>query len=290
MVTDETLMTVLKGYLGWYPTSTNSRSWTSYGYYIDKEVKNYMWYKDVTHEGETYRAVYFMDYRPYFTDESSEMDHSYQDDNGYCASTIYWFKYEPIAWTILTENDGTALILCNMVIDSQEYNYTWNSQTVDDTTIYANNYAYSTIRAWLHDAFYETAFNDLQKALIMTTTVDNSAASTGEMPNDYACEDTEDKVFLLSYKDVINSDYGFDPDGDLMDIACQKQATDYAKCQGVYVIHGVSHGANSPWWLRSPESFDSSFAFGVQPNGVANIVRHICSTNYGVVPALWIQL
>ena len=206
-VTDESLTATLNTKAGTLPINSNSQTWTSYGYYINGIVSNFMWYIDVEQGGEKYRGVYFTSYRPHLTTMSSSASNTYQDDNGYTTSTVYWFKYEPISWTILSENttDGTALILCDMIIDSQEYYINENSRTIDGKTVYANNYAHSTIRKWLNETFYNTAFSELQKQIILTITVDNSVSSMDYRTNQFACKKTEDKIFLLSYRDVINS-------------------------------------------------------------------------------------
>ena len=100
----------------------------------------------------------------------------------------------------------------------------------------ANNYKYSKIRAWLNATFYETAFSELQREIILTTTVDNSVYSTGYDTNPYVCEDTEDKIFLLSYREVTNSEYGFSSSSDR-----EMQTSDYsratrASCLRVWAI------------------------------------------------------
>ena len=149
-VTDSALKTTLNSLAGTKPTSSNSYNWTSYGYYVNGSVSNYMWYVDVENDGEMYRGVYFTSYRPYYCVNSSSTGSTYQDDNGYTTSNIYWFKYEPISWTILNESEGTALILCDMIIDSQEYYPSTGSHTVNGATVYANNYEYSTIDVLQH--------------------------------------------------------------------------------------------------------------------------------------------
>ncbi|MBE6533827.1 MAG: hypothetical protein E7678_02495 [Ruminococcaceae bacterium] len=287
-VTDTTLTATLNTKAGILPTSENSQSWTSYGYYINGEVQNFMWYIDVLNGSDKYRGVYFTSYRP---DDTINSSSTYQDNNGYTTSTVYWFKYEPISWTILSENktDGTALILCDMIIDLQEYYINTSSRTIDGKTVYPNNYAESTIRKWLNDNFYNTAFNALQKALIVTTTVDNSAATTDSSTNQYACENTEDKIFLPSYQDVINSNYGFSSDYSDYDTARQKKTTDYAQVQGAYTNTNSDYAGNGYWLLRSP--FYSYFgnACSVSYNGKANIIGYVYLTT-GVVPALQIRL
>ena len=279
-VTDSTLVSTLNSLAGTKPTSSNSYNWTSYGYYISGSVSNYMWYVDVENDGEMYRGVYFTSYRPYYCGDSSSTDNTYQDDNGYTTSNIYWFKYEPISWTILNESNGTALILCDMIIDSQEYYPSTGSHTVNGATVYANNYEYSTIRKWLNETFYNTAFNDLQKEIILTTTVDNRVASTGYSSNQYACEDTEDKVFLLSYKELTTYL--------TTNASRMKKTTDYAQSQGAYT--SSSFYGNGYWWPRSPSSYYSYYARYVSYGGGVGSDGLVGNTFNGVVPALQIQL
>ena len=293
-VTDSAITSTLRSKMGNLPTSSNRQKWTSYGYYINGSVSNYMWYIDLTYGGEKYRGVYFTSYRPYSTTNSSSASYSYQDDNGYNTGNVYWFRYEPIRWRILSEAGGEALIFCEMAIDSQNYYLTSNgsTRTIDGKTVYENNYQYSTIRTWLNDTFYNTAFNNLQKELILLTTVDNSARSTNPNnnatrwnsgKNTYACAYTEDYVFLLSEQEVTTTAYGFNSSHSNDDTARRKQNTDYAKCQG------ASDG-NGYWWLRSPYYNGSYFASFVDDYGLAASLDGVDYTGLGVVPALRIKL
>ena len=285
--------------------AASADGWISYEYYIEgSNTTAFMWYQDVTYYGERYRGVYFTSYRPYYTTSSSSAGNSQQDDNGYkpnTAATAYWFKWEPLIWTILTESDGKALLLCNSIIDSMEYYNSTSNRTIDGETAYANNYAESNIRAWLNSTFYETAFTELQQAIILTTKVDNSAKSTNPYGsetlwnsgvNKYACENTYDKVFLLSEEEVTNPSYGFSSSYSTLDIERRMQTSDYAKCQGAYTIMSTSsdYYGNGYWWLRSPYYGDSYRAHVVTDNGYANYYHYAYCSNYGVVPAMWIDL
>ncbi len=247
-VTDGTVTGALNESAGALPTDGNDGKWISYEYYIESSNEvDYTWYQDVAYGGDTYRGVYFSSYRPEYTDYDSSADKSYQDDNGYTVGTVYWFKYEPIKWKILEEENGYATVLCEMVIDSQEYYPVDGSRTVDGQTVYSTNYEYSAIRAWLNETFYQTAFSELEQALIQTVTVDNGVESTGETTNDYVCADTQDKIWLLSYKEATTyfSDAEERP----------KIATDYAQCQGLLSSDddkGDGWYTWGCWWLRSP--------------------------------------
>ena len=234
-VTDSSLVSALNGV---------SKTWVSYGYYSgdgsysDTMVQgDWMKYADFTYNGTKYRAVTFSQYRPYYTSYSSSSSYTYQDDNGYTTNNIYYFKYEPLKWRVL--DPSTGLVLCESIIDSQAYSNTiykygtdpygytayWNDA---EHTHYANDYATSSIRAWLNDDFYNTAFSSSQKASILTSELDNKAYSTSY--SEYDSETTYDKIFLLSYSEMQNTACGFSSSS-----ARQAKGTDYAKCQGLWV-------------------------------------------------------
>ena len=274
-VTDSIITAALNGMRGTLPTSSNSYDWTSYGYYIEGNVTNFMWYIDIEYSDEKYRGVYFTSYRPgqtiAFVGQGSD-----QDDNGYCTGMVYWFKYEPIKWRILTESDGKAMILSELILDSQQYDYESGKEENGN-----NNYAESTIRAWLNDTFYNTAFSAMQQAIIETTEVDNSSYSTGDSSNQDACENTFDKVFLLSYREAVNTSYGFSTDSWNSSATRQKMPTNYCLAQGGTV----------GWQLRSP--FDRSYfpqAWLVSGAGSIGTGDRVCNTQSGIVPALVISL
>ena len=294
LVTDKDLENALSAKAGDVPTADDAKAWKSYGYYVSGSVSDYMWYIDVENEGEKYRGVYFDSYRPYSTDITSSPTNTNQRENSYSKNTVYWFKYEPISWSILREDaqNDTALIICDMIIDSQAYQntYLYDSNTYEYYNVlpevpektFANNYAYSTVRKWLNETFYNTAFSDLQKEIIITTTVDNSASTTSSTENNYVCENTEDKIFLLSYADISNGGYGLNSDN------CQKKNTDYAKAQGSCTYLGGSYDGNGWWWLRSPNDYLSYSARVVYSDG--KIYRESVEyVNRGIVPVLQIQ-
>ena len=245
-----------------------------------------MWYIDVTYGGEKYRGVYFRTYRPMSVLYESAYDYSMQAVHGYYPYHVYWFKYEPISWTILDESKG--LILCDLIIDSQEY-YSGNTREIDGQTIYRNNYEYSNIRAWLNDDFYNTVFSLKEQNIIKITEVDNGERSVKNnneeywygIQNTYFSNNTFDKVFLLSYQEVTNESYGFDSwygqNGKRA-----KESTEYAKSQGV--------AWSGDWWLRSPSYDQDVDVYDVDGTGNIGPFNYVYYTLGGVVPALCIEL
>ena len=194
--------------------------------------------------------------------------------------TTYYFKVEPIRWRILSTDGETALILCDSIIANQAYDAGGS-----------DNYKNSDIRAWLNETFYQTAFSELQREIILITTVDNSSSSTGgssfsSEPNLSACEDTDDKIFLLSYKEVTNSAYGFSSSDSTFDTVRKMQTSDYSIATGVDMFAGYGS-----WWLRSPRGYNySNLAKYVTESGNIYEGENVSDDSHGVVPALQIRL
>ncbi len=214
------------------------------------------------------------------------------------SGTVYYFKVEPIRWRILSTDGETAFILCDSIIAGMAYQsdyyegsdgkyYTVSNEAPDGT--YASNYKYSEVRAWLNSTFYDIAFSELQSEIILTTTVDNSAYSTNNNTNPYACEDTEDKIFLLSYREATNSKYGFSTSRGY-DEAREMLTSDYSRAMGAVMLTSSNNGGNGVWFLRSPtNSSNAGFVFYFDAAGYMHS-GNVDSTNFGVVPAMWITL
>ena len=300
---------------GWYPQARVNDSaviqalgaqpatWHSYGYYTgsgsysdgNMAASGYMEYADVIYGAQKYRGVRFSQYRPYYTGLASSAQSTFQDENGYNQpGSTYWFEWEPLRWRVLEPTTG--LVLCESIIDSQPFNnYVWlsgkdaygNNAYWGDArkAHYANNYAESSLRQWLNDTFYNTAFSAAQQNMIMPATLDNSAFSPDYSAYNSAA--TTDKISLLSFGDMKNTAYGFDSDEWSYDAARQAQGSDYAKCQGLYVD---SSSGYSRWWLRSA-GYYSDLACSVEYDGwLSDYYYGASNVNFGVRPAFKLNL
>ena len=295
LVTDTELIDALNNYSGEVPGERFS-SWSSYNYYVEESTEDIVWYKDVTFNGEKYRGVYITDYRPYWTHAPLGVEYSFQDDNGYLLNTAYWFKYEPIAWTIISESNGQAVLLSNLILDAQTFqtqSFTQNGKYDSTTqkTYYANSYYHSTIKNWLNNTFYKKAFTTNEQSIVLTTTVDNSARSTGNYKNPYGWSSIEQNVYLLSTVEAQKL-------GDNQ--ARVKVPTDYAMSQGVYVYKNTENPEeiSSYWYLRSPGFYDDIELRGqerfivqaVYYDGRIITGESTRNTSTGIVPAIKINL
>lgn len=215
-------------------------------------------------DGEEYAKVSATPY-------SSEFEFS--NGSEIVTKNTYYFKLEPIRWRILNRDGEIATILCDNIIENKRYD--GNS----------NNYAWSELRTWLNNEFYNIAFNNYEQNIIQTVIVDNSVKSTGLSVNQGVCEDTQDKVYLLSYLEAYNITGNT--------YSCKErliETSDYAKATGVK--NGYYYGEGGCWWLRSPTN-SRSLAFYVNEKGYLPAygqAAYVYRTCYGVVPALKIQL
>ena len=293
-VTDEALIAELN------TLAPDWDDWTSYDYYSSMEVADFGsmkqgdWMKciDVTYNGEKYRGVKFIAYRPYSTRNPASIGYgySYQYNNGYYINTVYWFKFEPIDWQIL--DPSTGLVMCETIIDSQPFSNTiYLNDNISDTTYkffndssytnYTSDYETSAIRQWLNYDFYNTAFTVNDKNEINITTLNNDGRYTSNGDTGYEILDsnpTSDKIFLLSFNEVRNSDFGFSSNFGDYDTSRQAKGSDYAKSQG------FREDKYSYWILRSP-GVGSYYCCYVNGSGG---VYGFCDVNgtYGVRPAL----
>ncbi|MBE6783025.1 MAG: zinc ribbon domain-containing protein [Ruminococcaceae bacterium] len=285
-VTDEAVLSQL---------NSASAQWVSYGYYSGDETDgsmlagDWMQYADVTIDGEKYRGVTFSEYRPGYTTYPSSAENSNQDDNGYVADKVYWFKYEPLQWRVIDPAKG--LIVCENIIDSQAYSDTLyrsgaNAECYsdEDLTAYASEYANSSIRKWLNETFFTTAFSADEQAKIAETVCTNKCVNN----ENFNSADTKDKIFLLSYEEVTAIEYGFAA-GDGADVNREAVGTDYARCQGLRAEPEHNDDTDEAWWSLRTCDGASGYSIVVSDKGDASFSKFTNITYQGVRPALCIK-
>lgn len=178
---------------------------------------------------------------------------------------------QPIQWQVLSVQGDDVFLMADKALDCQPYNKEEESVTWETCTL----------RKWLNQDFYESAFTQEEQGMIKETTVANQ-----DNP-DYGTEggaDTRDKIYLLSIDEVQNKEYGFGESR--YDQARVGMVTAYAIKGGV----GVSDKNSSSWWLRSPGS-DTSSTANVDSSGY--LFWHGYNVDYdsfAVRPALHLNL
>ena len=201
--------------------------------------------------------------------ETQYVYYNYSDGYNIKNNSIEYFLVEPIKWRILESNNGEYIIITDKIIDGSVYYNSRYDRKIDDEVIYPNNYKYSVIREYINNDLYNRAFNESQKNAIHVTEVDNSATSTQSKSNPFVCENTYDKMFLLSYKDVCST-YWKGTDENTLRSA---NVTDYGIAKGLFFYapnyENVTENyyGNSAWWLRSPYDYGKEEANIINGSG-----------------------
>lgn len=181
---------------------------------------------------------------------------------------------EAIEWQVLDKKDGKVLLLSKYALDCKKYHEERGTVTWETCTL----------RSWLNEDFYKTAFTSAEQKYIAETYVMN------EDNPDYGTDggnNTYDNVFLLSIDEVTTY---FDEDPDAYDPARRAKVTEYAKVQGGWYSESDNYYGNGWWWLRSP-GIDSSLAAGVYDSGYVDRFGFGVDDIIGVVrPALWVEV
>ena len=174
---------------------------------------------------------------------------------------------EPIEWILLGSKGNKHLLLSRYVLDWKAFDESGKATTWD----------YSSLRSWLYEGFFETAFSDLEKKLIGKNYVDNSYGQGFPGINVYGGGNTSDSSFILSYAEAQRF---FQTDEDRT--ATQ---TEFAKSQG------VGKGDTCRWWLRSPgmaNRKEKGMCAILSDGKTGTFFKN--TTLQGVRPAIWIDL
>lgn len=185
----------------------------------------------------------------------------------------------PIEWLVLARDGDKALLISRYGLDAQPYNKDHTSVTWETCTL----------RTWLNGTFYNKAFSSAEQAAILTTNVDNSKNQCYSGWSTSSGNNTQDKVFLLSYAEA-NKYFGVTYDNS-SNTKSRVAPTAYAIAQGAWTSSSNKTTDSTYagwWWLRSPGSSSSSAAL-VNING-ARSYSNVRDTNIAVRPALWVNL
>lgn len=169
---------------------------------------------------------------------------------------------EPIQWYILYADREKALLLSRFGLINKNFNKSFTNVDWES----------STIRSWLNNNFYSTAFTYNEQVSILTNQkgYTYSSGRYGEIA-------TADEVFLLSLEEV---NYYFDTI-----LSRQLIATPYAKANGIQVTDNYSW-----WWLRTMGDSNKIAQFVFENGSISTIGRDVSSYAGGVRPAIWVDI
>lgn len=190
---------------------------------------------------------------------SSETENKQKASSGKTVTFGKW-QNEKIDWYVLDKKDGKTLLLSVHALDTRPFSEraaTWDS---------------SSLRAWLNDEFYHTAFTASEQQDIANTSLENGddlkyGTAVGK--------NTEDHVFLLS---------GSEAEKYLSGNETVTSPTEYALSKGAY----TNEKGDCAWWLRSPGMNDNGPAYYSSQGDIGTRAHQGSETIIGVRPAVWI--
>lgn len=164
---------------------------------------------------------------------------------------------EMVDWRVLAVEGDQTLVISGKNLDCMPF-----SQTSERVT-----WETSTLRAWLNNEFYNTAFSTEEKEAVLSTSVSNQGKN--EESN------TLDRIFLLSLEEVrqlFKNDFDRLTDNTAYTIAKRPYYDDWG---------------NSHWWLRSQDKETGSYDMVMEHGSLG---WHSSATGNNVVrPALWLN-
>lgn len=185
----------------------------------------------------------------------------------------------PIEWLVLARDGDKALLISRYGLDAQPYNKDHTSVTWETCTL----------RTWLNGTFYNKAFSSAEQAAILTTNVDNSKNQCYSGWSTSSGNNTQDKVFLLSYAEA-NKYFGVTYDNS-SNTKSRVAPTAYAIAQGAWTSSSNKTTDSTYagwWWLRSPGTYQD-YAAIVYFVGSLDF-NYVDSDSGSVRPALWVNL
>ena len=183
---------------------------------------------------------------------------------------------EPIEWMVLDKRDGKVLLLSRYALEAVRYHNGY--EKVSWETCY--------LRRWLNNEFYDAAFSNNEKAHIFESFLDNSETELSIRQGFSQGNDTYDKVFVLSPKEM--EKYSL--------VGRRCYGTEHALAAGI----GNLGGSGECWgWLRlsryKTEQYAAREELVVRASSfyyAGNIDDYsgIPTNRGGICPAIWVCL
>lgn len=148
---------------------------------------------------------------------------------------------EAMTWTVYEVSDGKALLISDVCIYLLPYN-----ENGDD-----NSWTNSTVRAWLNNEFYDTAFSEEEKECVCETEIGTYRLSVNENSKfreiDGEEEKTIDRVFVPHIFEYWS-------------LTCEPEVSDFAK--EIFKGNYGSDDYQTMFWIRNPYEEEKDIACG----------------------------
>lgn len=221
-------------------------------------------------------------------DETISTEKSFVDKKGTASvklasknEVVFFGRYQmdqnglkPIVWNILCEQDDRLLLISKYGLETIPFDESGHVSIWED----------STLRAWLNEAFLNTAFTAEEQDCILLSDVDNGEKQNSSPYKMSVGSATYDKVFLLSAAEV----------NALFPVKKKSRCsapTPYAASKGAY-RSSRSSSRYTPelqygrWWLRNTHP-EKPEGYRIDEKGTLNSIS--CNSRYTIVrPAIWV--
>lgn len=222
----------------------------------------------------------------------------------------YQSELSPIRWRVIDKQDGKILLLSDKLLDSFAYNTNPAQEVLTDVT-----WENCSLRAFLNDESengFLSMFTEEERALMLTTRLENRAANeelmaqwgsfedqgekkyselaTQNRPDD---PDTDDRMFLLSYQEVLKyfgeptEPYTADGDYPFTEMKCNPDWIAY-KTDAVYIGYYDDDGAGA-WITRTLCNSHSEEDMTVYISSTGQVFDYFTYASMLIRPAVWIS-
>ncbi|MBP5330528.1 MAG: hypothetical protein J6Y89_01590 [Lachnospiraceae bacterium] len=197
---------------------------------------------------------------------------------------------EAIEWTVLGKTEDRLLLISKYVLDVLPYNRKSESTSWEK----------SSLRKWLNGYFYDTAFTDTEKAMILPTELKDLANAFYD--HSVPGNDTVDNVFLFSLDDLAVEQYTSIDEADIMRRCA---ATPYARALGLWTVDRSDdpdwnhnkwskyatqeYEPSCDWWLRTTGYADTEAVCVLYDGSVLTGGRQ-ATLSAGVRPVIYVKL
>lgn len=198
------------------------------------------------------------------------------------------YQGEDIEWRVLDKKGDEVLLLSEYGLDAQPFD------TSDESRVLWKD---STIRKWLNDDFYNSAFPEDEKKNIVLSSSEGFEKNNASVYVDFKKpywhleRETEDKIFLLSYTEmceyIVNAlgVENYDLERAYDELLCY--STEYAK-QNLNQVFKID---TCGWWLCNPQ-YDTGDGYSTKVEMITAYGQYDVepkdSKSYAVRPAMWV--
>lgn len=257
-------------YMGKYPTSLASKNVSiksepnADGYYEDYSGNLYVKVESCVHNNQTQ----YPNIPCFFQDGNTIIEEG----------KTYYFKVETIKWVILEKDDDTALVMPTQVLFKSQY------KKVEEEGVDVRDYENSDVRAYMNDTLYKDIFTPEERAVVLTSWVDNSKEKVCAMGTKCSWKDTYDKLYLLEFDfltKLSNQQY------------LKLPVSDYMRATGMPMYNTVPTGGEYGYtysWARGVTGSTPKGVAVIGTNAGAASMNANESMAYGVVPVFRVDL